>query len=143
GQRRAGGAVGAGHGRCRTLRGLPLTLESGAHRVAARWMLMLAKDGYTVVEQLLEEKSPVDVAEQVAHVADHVIRKPLACATAATITEMTIPADEMVLIASDGGHDQIDAGVLEGRLVREHHGVPQALADALVAAAGGRTPLRW
>ncbi|MFJ4799215.1 hypothetical protein [Kitasatospora purpeofusca] len=44
------------------------------------------------------------------------------------------PAGGLLILTSDGVHDQAPDSVLES-LVREHEGTPQALADALVAAA--------
>ncbi|MFD3917366.1 hypothetical protein ACFWR1_38445, partial [Streptomyces sp. NPDC058603] len=51
----------------------------------------------------------------------------------ATVGEVGID-DHLILLTSDGVHDQIGRAALEA-LVREHAADPQALADALVAAA--------
>ncbi|MEV7275251.1 hypothetical protein ACIQIG_21975 [Streptomyces bacillaris] len=74
---------------------------------------------------------PVEIA---AHYDDWV-RVSLHSATVATTGEVDIP-DEVVLLLllSDGAHDQVPADVMEG-LVREYHHDPQALANAIVAAA--------
>ncbi|MEQ4609835.1 hypothetical protein ABMX48_26360 [Streptomyces cavourensis] len=74
---------------------------------------------------------PVEIA---AHYDDWV-RVSLHSATVATTGEVDIP-DEVVLLLllSDGAHDQVPADVMEG-LAREYHHDPQALANAIVAAA--------
>ncbi|MEV8048945.1 hypothetical protein [Streptomyces bacillaris] len=72
---------------------------------------------------------PVEVA---AHYDDWV-RVSLHSATVATVGEVDIP-DEVLLLLSDGAHDQVAADVMED-LVREHHDTPQILAEAIVAAA--------
>ncbi|MFH8985619.1 SpoIIE family protein phosphatase [Streptomyces varsoviensis] len=84
---------------------------------------------HTVGEQLRRNGVPWElVAEH-----DAWLRVTLAQATPASVYEVVIPADELVLLTSDGVHDQLDPDSLES-LVREHHDAPQALADALVAA---------
>ncbi|NUV40899.1 hypothetical protein [Streptomyces sp. CAI-24] len=74
---------------------------------------------------------PVEIA---AHYDDWV-RVSLHSATVATTGEVDIP-DEVVLLLllSDGAHDQVPADVMED-LTREYHHDPQALANAIVAAA--------
>ncbi|WP_411140935.1 hypothetical protein [Streptomyces sp. x-80] len=84
----------------------------------------------TVGQQLRDRGIPVDVASQ----GDHIIRTPLSRTTAATVTEVLIPADEVVIITSDGVHDQVGPERLEA-LAAEHGDDFLALADALVAAA--------
>lgn len=60
-------------------------------------------------------------------------RLGLAQASAATCREATIPAEvQLVLLVSDGVSDQVPD---MARLVADHTDDPQALADALVAAA--------
>ncbi|MFE2046690.1 hypothetical protein ACFXAZ_38425 [Streptomyces sp. NPDC059477] len=61
------------------------------------------------------------------------IRVSLATATIATVSEIEV-TDPLVILTSDGVHDQTPHDVLVD-LVREHAHDPQALADALVAAA--------
>ncbi|MBT3077619.1 MULTISPECIES: hypothetical protein [Streptomyces] len=72
---------------------------------------------------------PVEIAARY----DGWVRVSLHTATVATVGEVDIP-DEVVLLLSDGAHGQVPASVMEG-LVREHHDNPQALAEAIVAAA--------
>ncbi|ARI52847.1 hypothetical protein A6E92_12045 [Streptomyces sp. S8] len=72
---------------------------------------------------------PVEIAEHY----DDWVRVSLHSATVATVGEVDIP-DPVVILLSDGVHDQVPADVLED-LAREHHRDPQALANALVAAA--------
>ncbi|MET9096219.1 hypothetical protein ABZX72_29490 [Streptomyces cyaneofuscatus] len=72
---------------------------------------------------------PVEIA---AHY-DGWVRVSLHSATVATTCEVDIP-DPVVILTSDGVHDQVTADVMED-LAREHHHDPQAFADALVAAA--------
>ncbi|GAA0445141.1 hypothetical protein Acor_80550 [Acrocarpospora corrugata] len=86
---------------------------------------------HTVGQQLRQSGGiPLEVAE--SH--DHWLRVSLSRATPATAYEVVLPAGELVLLTSDGVHDQVAHAVLEA-LVRDHHADPQALADALVAAA--------
>ncbi|MEU7345492.1 hypothetical protein ABZ778_16500 [Streptomyces bacillaris] len=72
---------------------------------------------------------PVEIA---AHYDDWV-RVSLHSATVATVGEVDIP-DPVVILLSDGVHDQVAMSVMED-LAREHHRDPQALATALVSAA--------
>ncbi|MFJ6616690.1 SpoIIE family protein phosphatase [Kitasatospora sp. NPDC091335] len=56
-------------------------------------------------------------------------------ATPATAPYVGVPAGGLLVLTTDGVHDQVPAERVEA-LVREHQGLdPQALADALVAAA--------
>lgn len=71
--------------------------------------------------------------EIVEHAASWVTTT-VATAAVATVAEAWVEAAELVLLTSDGVHDQVEPAVLE-ELVREHQADPQALADALVAAA--------
>ncbi|MFD8609766.1 hypothetical protein [Streptomyces sp. NPDC059631] len=59
----------------------------------------------------------------------------LGLAVPATVPYVSVPARGVLVLTSDGVHDQVRPDVIEA-LVREHHTDPQALADALVAAAG-------
>lgn len=72
---------------------------------------------------------PIEVAEH----HDAWVRVSLSTATVATVREVGID-DQLVILTSDGIHDQIEQGAMED-LVGEHADQPQALADALVAAA--------
>ncbi|MFF1416550.1 hypothetical protein [Streptomyces sp. NPDC058280] len=74
-----------------------------------------------------------DVPIEVAAHHDAWVRVSLSQATVATVGEVGID-DHLILLTSDGIHDQIEHTALEA-LVREHAADPQALADALVAAA--------
>lgn len=74
-----------------------------------------------------------DVPIEVAEHHDSWIRTSLSRATVATVGEVGID-DQIVILTSDGAHDQIEHATMEN-LVREYAGNPQALADALVAAA--------
>lgn len=58
----------------------------------------------------------------------------LGLAVPATAAYVSVPAGGLLILTSDGVHDQVPADGIEN-LVREHHDDPQALADALVAAA--------
>ncbi|MFJ2610558.1 hypothetical protein ACIO13_37250 [Streptomyces sp. NPDC087425] len=72
---------------------------------------------------------PVEIA---AHY-DHWVRVSLHSATVATTREIEV-SDPLVILTSDGVHDQITPDAME-TLIREHADDPQALADALVNAA--------
>ncbi|MFJ9979676.1 hypothetical protein [Streptomyces cyaneofuscatus] len=72
---------------------------------------------------------PVEIAEHY----DDWVRVSLHSATVATVGEVDVP-DKVLLLLSDGAHDQVPADVMED-LAREHHHDPQALANAIVAAA--------
>lgn len=54
--------------------------------------------------------------------------------TPAVAGEAAIPAAEMVILTSNGIHDQVPAEELEA-LVRAHRGDPRSLPDMIVAAA--------
>lgn len=86
---------------------------------------------------------------EVTKAQDNWARLGLAQATEMTCRQVEIPEDvPLVLLVSDGISDQVNLGTVEA-LCREHADAPQALADALVAAAegeeveeeGGRTEL--
>lgn len=76
--------------------------------------------------EFLRQNGDADLAPQ----HDNWIRVSLASATPATVARSEAPAGELVLLVSDG-LDEVD---LE-ELAREHHRDPQALAEAVVAAA--------
>ncbi|GGX34004.1 SpoIIE family protein phosphatase [Streptomyces noursei] len=74
---------------------------------------------------------PVEIAED----HDNWARLGLAQASAATCRQVEIPEEvSLVLLVSDGISDQVDQETAEA-LCRTHEADPQALADALVAAA--------
>ncbi|MEU2352478.1 SpoIIE family protein phosphatase [Streptomyces misionensis] len=76
---------------------------------------------------------PVEIAET----QDNWARLGLAQATEMTCRQLEIPEDiPLVLLVSDGISDQVTPEKAEA-LCREHADTPQALADALVAAAEG------
>ncbi|MEU2231292.1 SpoIIE family protein phosphatase [Streptomyces vietnamensis] len=58
----------------------------------------------------------------------------LGSAVPATVPYVSVPASGLLLLTTDGVHDQMKTETLE-RLVREHADNPQVLADALVATA--------
>jgi serine/threonine protein phosphatase PrpC len=72
---------------------------------------------------------PVEIAETY----DDWVRVSLHSATVATTREIDVP-DPLLILTSDGVHDQVAHDVME-HLIRDHATDPQALADALVAAA--------
>lgn len=85
----------------------------------------------TMGEWLRINGGAVEVAEE----HDNWSRLGLAQASAATCRQVEIPEDvRTVLLVSDGISDQIDQADAE-KLCRMYGGEPQALADALVAAA--------
>ncbi|MCS0638741.1 SpoIIE family protein phosphatase [Streptomyces sp. LP05-1] len=91
--------------------------------------LELYTDDHTVGAQLRAN----GVALEIAREHDNWLRTTLARATVGTVYTAGI-CDHLIVLTSDGVHDQVPAAVLEA-LVREHAAAPQALADALVAAA--------
>ncbi|MEV8600461.1 SpoIIE family protein phosphatase [Streptomyces griseoviridis] len=92
--------------------------------------LELYTDDHTVGKQLRAN----GVALEIAREHDNWLRTSLARATIGTVYTAGIK-DHVVLLTSDGVHDQIPHDAMAA-LVREHAADPQALADALVAAAG-------
>ncbi len=91
--------------------------------------LELYTDDHTVGKQLRANGVSLDIAR--GH--DNWLRTSLARATIGTVYTAGI-RDELIILTSDGVHDQMPADTLED-LVRKHQGAPQALANALVAAA--------
>ncbi|MFE3202281.1 SpoIIE family protein phosphatase [Embleya sp. NPDC059237] len=69
----------------------------------------------------------------VAALADYV-GISLGIAVPATVPYVSVPAGGLLILTSDGVHDQVASDVVEA-LVRKHEADPQALAEALVAAA--------
>ena len=84
---------------------------------------------HTVGQQLRVNGAPLDLAE--AH--DNWIRTSLGRAVVATVYQVTIPSDALVLLTSDGVHDALTRDEL-ATLVRAHGDDPQVMADAIVAA---------
>ncbi|MFJ2676381.1 hypothetical protein [Streptomyces sp. NPDC087525] len=91
--------------------------------------LELYTDDHTVGAQLRAN----GVALEIARGHDNWLRTSLARATVGTVYTAGI-RDRLVILTSDGVHDQVAIEKMEV-LVREHAEDPQALADALVAAA--------
>ncbi|MFJ2882430.1 hypothetical protein ACIQGT_14085 [Streptomyces sp. NPDC093108] len=91
--------------------------------------LELYTDDHTVGKQLRANGVALDIARD----HDNWLRTSLARASVGTVYTAGI-RDQVVILTSDGVHDQMPGDVLDD-LVREHQGAPQALADALVAAA--------
>ncbi|MEV7865296.1 SpoIIE family protein phosphatase [Streptomyces sp. NPDC088124] len=58
----------------------------------------------------------------------------LGLAVPATVPYVSVPAGGLLILTTDGVHDQVPADVMES-LVREHEAAPQTLAESLVAAA--------
>lgn len=87
---------------------------------------------HTVGEQLRRNGAPWILAK--SH--DNWVQTSLADATVGTVYEVRVPGP-IVLLTSDGVHDQTDHETLEA-LVREHADAPRTLANALVAAATNR-----
>jgi serine/threonine protein phosphatase PrpC len=94
--------------------------------------LRLYTNDHTVGRQLRESGGiPLDVAA--SH--DHWLRVSLSRATPATAWEVVIPAGELVILTTDGVHDQVDPDEL-ARWIRDFADeIPQAIATGLVAAA--------
>ncbi|MEU5976406.1 SpoIIE family protein phosphatase [Streptomyces sp. NPDC047315] len=65
---------------------------------------------------------------------DNWVRIALSTSTATNVAVTSVPRDELLLLVSDGVVDQVEHGTLE-TLVLEHADNPQALVDAIVAAA--------
>lgn len=100
---------------------------------AYRWdgdALTLYTTDHTVGQQLRQNGRPWRAA------ADHDsrARTTLSAATVAAVGEAEIPAGGLVLLTSDGVHEQVPPGEMAA-LAHAHEADPQALADALVAAA--------
>lgn len=85
--------------------------------------------------ECLRRNSGRSLPEYAAH--DNWVLATLSRALPTTIGEAALPDPRLVVLTSDGVHDQVPHSVMEG-LVRAHETDPQALAAALVAAAGER-----
>ena len=83
----------------------------------------------------LRRNSGRDSPEYAAH--DNWVLLTLSRAVPTTVGEAVALDPHLVILTSDGVHDQVPHDVMEG-LVRAHETDPQALADALVAAAQPR-----
>ncbi|MEV8395938.1 MULTISPECIES: SpoIIE family protein phosphatase [unclassified Streptomyces] len=75
-----------------------------------------------------------EVAIELAEAHDNWIRTSLGRSSIATVHQAEIAGDAMVVLTSDGVHDHVPHSEMEA-LIRGHDGAPQALADAIVAAA--------
>ncbi|MFJ5070266.1 hypothetical protein ACIQC7_28035 [Kitasatospora sp. NPDC088556] len=115
-----GGAEVCWAGDCRAYHWTGTTLHqlTTDHNLAA-YLSRAAKDAGTV---------------PVAALAD-CVGVTLGLATVATVPFVSVPAGGLLVLTTDGVHDQVPAERVEA-LVREHQADPQVLADALVAAAG-------
>lgn len=91
--------------------------------------LELYTDDHTVGKQLRANGVALDIAK--GH--DNWLRTSLARATIGTVYTAGI-RDRLVILTSDGVHDQISPDTLTS-LVRRHASDPQVLADSLAAAA--------
>lgn len=84
---------------------------------------------HTVGQYLRVNGVPIELAEE----HDNWARCTLGKSSIATVHQVVVE-DPLILLTSDGVHDQMTHETLEN-LVREHHTDPQALADAIVNAA--------
>lgn len=84
---------------------------------------------HTVGQQLVQNGVPLELAKE----HDNWVRTTLSRAVVATVYEVVIPAGDLVLLTSDGVHDQLTHEELAA-LVHQHQHDPQVLADAVVAA---------
>lgn len=91
--------------------------------------LRLYTNDHTVGQQLRANGVALEIAKE----HDNWLRTSLARATVGTVYTAGIK-DQLVILTSDGVHDQIAPDALE-ELVRGHADDPQGLADALVSAA--------
>lgn len=87
----------------------------------------------TTDHNLAEQLAMCGYAGEVTRRAAQWVRTTVATAAVATVSEAWTTS-ALVLLTSDGVHDQVPHEELEA-LVCEHADAPQALADALVAAA--------
>ncbi|MFJ5820101.1 hypothetical protein ACIQGT_40380 [Streptomyces sp. NPDC093108] len=91
--------------------------------------LELYTDDHTVGKQLRANGVSLEIARE----HDNWLRTSLARATIGTVYTASI-RDQVVILTSDGVHDQMSAEVMKD-IVQRHQHDPQSLADALVAAA--------
>ncbi|MDA2804569.1 PP2C family protein-serine/threonine phosphatase [Nocardiopsis suaedae] len=85
---------------------------------------------HTVGEQLRRNGTPLDIAAD----HDNWIQTPLSEAAVATVYDVEVPADELVVLTSDGVHDYVAHEELE-EMTAALQGSPQDLAQALIDAA--------
>ncbi|MER6116155.1 hypothetical protein [Streptomyces sp. NPDC001743] len=119
---------------------------SGAELVWAGDCRAYRWDGDTGLEQLTTDHNLAAYLNRAARDAGDVpvtaladfVGVTLGTAVPATVPYVSVPAGGLLLLTTDGVHDQVKAQVLE-RLAREHVDDPQLLADALVAAASPDT----
>lgn len=115
--------------------------EPGDDRVRLAWVgdarAYALEDGQlralTVDHNLAAQLAMCGYTGEVTRRAAQWVRTSVATAAVATVSEAWTTS-ALVLLTSDGVHDQVEHAVLE-TLVREHADDPHALADALVAAA--------
>ncbi|MEU0516656.1 SpoIIE family protein phosphatase [Streptosporangium sp. NPDC006007] len=115
--------------------------EPGDDRVRVAWVgdarAYALEDGrlrpLTVDHTLAEQLAMCGYAGEITRRAAQWVRTTVATAAVATVAEAWTDAP-LVLLTSDGVHDRVPHDEVEA-LVREHADDPQALADALVAAA--------
>ncbi|MFE3068162.1 hypothetical protein [Streptomyces sp. NPDC059247] len=89
---------------------------------------------YTVDQTVATYLLEAGVAEEIAAGFRSRLKGSLAEVVPETASKVLIPAGQLVILTSDGIHDQVLADVMEA-LVHQHQDDPQALAEALVAAA--------
>ncbi|MFI6484318.1 PP2C family protein-serine/threonine phosphatase [Nonomuraea sp. NPDC050663] len=102
--------------------------DARAYGWDGEWLTLHTTD-HTVGQQLRANGAPWELADE----HDNWVRTTLAQAAVATVYEVEIPANELVIITTDGVHDQVLHDVMAD-LVDAHQDNPQALADAIVTA---------
>lgn len=117
------------------------TAEAGDDRIRIAWVgdcrAYTLDDGevrlLTIDHNLAEQLVMCGYEGEVTRPAAQWVRTTVATAAVATVAEVWVHAP-LVVLTSDGVHDQVVPNVLEALILR-HEDDPQALADALVAAA--------
>ncbi|MGW8846582.1 hypothetical protein ACWGNE_02265 [Streptomyces xiamenensis] len=89
---------------------------------------------YTTDHTVARQLSESGIGPEIAAPYGAWVRTSLARSSVATVREVVIPAGQLVILTSDGVHDQVPHEDMVG-LVRRHGDDPQVLAGALVAAA--------
>ncbi|MEV7013243.1 SpoIIE family protein phosphatase [Streptosporangium sp. NPDC051022] len=118
------------------------TVEAGDDRVRIAWVgdcrAYALIDGQlqhlTVDHNLAEQLRMCGYDGEITQRAAQWVTTTVATAAVSTVAQAWVEAPLLVLLTSDGVHDQVEPATLEA-LVREHADTPQALADALVVAA--------
>ncbi|MEV5688627.1 hypothetical protein AB0L68_36525 [Streptomyces sp. NPDC052164] len=88
---------------------------------------------HTVGQQLRENGAPWELAEE----HDNWLTVALSKATPATVYTVVIPdTEQLLLVTTDGVHDQTTHDELEEAIRQKRDGDLQTLADAIVVAAG-------